>query len=146
MINETTKFVAYTPNGISAPIAFLSVRVPEGEVTMNVWLSAMAARVQLMLSKKLFKKRAAKNACKELHCPPCDDLDKFGEHIVTNSGLTTWIKLYFSVDNPFPEYVTEDHMDALLSLTNENLDVWVGNARFVGSGILLSDRLRFFPS
>lgn len=145
--NDTPKFFAFCPKGILAPSALISVMVPEGEVNINVWLDAMSARVQLMLSKKLFKNRAAKKACKALRLPPCENLDKFGEHIVkSESGMINWINASVIGDDPFSAYVTEDDTDALLALESNDLEIWVGNAQFVASGVLLSDRLRFHPN
>ena len=140
----STNLVAFYPKGIIAPRRFLSVYVPNGEVSTSEWLDGMENRIQMMLSKEFFKKRAANKVCKLLGCYPCQDLDYFGEHIVKGElGFLTWINNSVINDYPFPVIVTENDKDALWDIENTDLKTWAGLAKLVLSGIMLSGYLNF---
>ena len=137
------KLLAFYPKNILAPNRFLAAMVPAGEVRMSTWLDGMSDRVQSMLDKEFFKSRAAERACKQLGCSTCIDLNNFGEHIVKGElDFATWINCSITGDNPFPVNVSEQDLDAMVSIEGTDLKTWVGLASLVLSGELIKGYAR----
>jgi hypothetical protein len=139
------KLVAFKPDGILAPAIVLYAMVPPGEVTIDIWLNGLASRVQMMLDrKKWFKKRAANKACELLNLPPCEDLNNFGRHIISdNSSFKEMILASITKgESPFPAIVKEQDEEAFEGIQVGSLEGWAGLASLVVSGILLSGSKR----
>jgi hypothetical protein len=139
--------VAIHPKGILAPSRMLAAMVPVGTVEISDWLDGMEYRVQSMLDREFFRKRAARKACEILKCSPCIDLNNFGRHVVRGRDLRFAEHIIGSILNkrklsPFPVVVTKQDPDALHAVENTDLKIWAGLAALFLSGELMSSYLR----
>jgi hypothetical protein len=136
-------FIAWSPDGFSAPIGLLAVLVPTGEVTEQLWIDALSDRVLVMAERESNPQEAAEWACNALGCPVCESPRQFGTTLVRdNPKLLSAIRRSVIDEFPFPNYGTKESLEARGAIQNTNLETWVGHAEFLMNGIRLATYIR----
>jgi hypothetical protein len=136
-------FIAWSPNGFSAPTELLSVLVPAGGITEEMWVDALADRVLAMVEREPNPQEAAQWACTALDCPACESPSQLGLSIVRNN-LKLLSAIHQSVidEFPFPNYAIDESLEARDAIQSTNLELWVGHAEFLMNGIRLATYVR----
>jgi hypothetical protein len=124
------KYLAFAPKYHCVPDELISVLVPPGIVTREIWEAALALRIESLALAEKSPNQASIVACKFLGCEVTEDPQELPEKIFhTNSLLKAQIKLGGIGDEHFPVYVDENDETALDILENDSLDMWLAYAR-----------------
>ena len=125
-VNATSGLVAWAPQGYSAPIELIAVRIKQGKVTEREWWEALSDRVsQLAIEAGEGQTMAA---CNALDVPMTEELYQAGQSLVLhNLVLIQALDLNLIDENPVPAVVSESSEEAEEALTL-TLGEWAGHA------------------
>ena len=121
--------VAWSPQGMSAPLELLAVRIKPGKVSEREWLEALADRVQELAQKA--GPKASLQASKVLGMPGGDPEDAGQNLVLGNWNLQEFLRV--ASKDPFPAKA-EYNPEALKALQETNLQEWVDLAAAQVSG------------
>ena len=122
--------VAWAPEGYSAPIELIAVKIKQGEVTQREWLEALADRVSRMALAEVDPDGAAVWAIRFLDLPETGNPRYLGQALVTdNWNLLEHFNLAVIDECPFPAAVGEPSEDAEYALEHSDFALWVELAR-----------------
>ncbi len=117
--------VAWAPQGISAPLELLAVKIQPGPVTRREWLEALADRVTQMATEE---PEYLPQACKALGLQETDKPREAGQFLVLdNLELQTNLNLAVLDQYPFPA-TASNNPEAKQALEETNLQSWVESA------------------
>ena len=117
--------LAWYPERMACPPELTSVSLPQGTVSQNQWVNALADRVVKMVLKEPNPQESANQACLKMALANVDNPNQLGQVLVNdNLDLLTNLNVA-AIEDPFPAKLEESNPVAEKALEETSLAQWV---------------------
>ena len=76
----------FCPKSINLPKVVKAVKLRYGIISFADWINGISEKTQEMLFLERNPKKVADRVCSQLGLPPCEDIEQFGLHLLTNDS------------------------------------------------------------